>query len=686
VEERLSSGEYQEALRDLDQLEEILLDPVLQRVPIIASRRNAELFLIDSLGTFIEMQAAAGEQQSTDSIIETANTLSSSQGIISRGDGLYTDEDLTSAAARYREAIRILPAVSRAVNRIDEIEQTALDVLILEDLELGGELLTRGLENAALAEYRNAALTGAATVLSRQAVESLSSTAAKIRSDEATGANEVIAALQDQLENAASTIAAREATIRNRDSELSRARETTLLRSNDIARLEETLTRRESTIDTLTSNLEGEESRADSNESALQSERSRHAETTGSLSNAGEEIVELRSEIAQREQRILTVQESLRLATNSLRQANDDAAGLRTDLSEAEANLGRALSDLESSRARSEAISSDASDAASEAAARELALGGRITHLEAALIGSQGQVASLQEAAVTLRSDLTAADAVVAEGEKHVGSLLGELDKLQASVASLRSENASLSTQANAFAARASELEAAAAAISVLDETDLIERYVEFQVENETILDGLAVNRFELASADFAEFLRSVGDRAFPDISSIRSRILVGLLTARGATAAESGGRSALNEVLRYVEQISLGESAPLSARLAFEALATKDLLYRRVFDSLNELGGITSGPAGKVLRLIRQVIVFSEGVVEIAIDEGLEPEESASVLIRRIDRDGEETPVAQGVLQSVDGDTGLVEIRLYLDPTPPGAGDRAYAETTITP
>ena len=100
---------------------------------------------------------------------------------------------------------------------------------------------------------------------------------------------------------------------------------------------------------------------------------------------------------------------------------------------------------------------------------------------------------------MTLRSDLTAADAVVTEGEKHVGSLWGELDKLQASVASLRSENASLSTQANPFAARASELEAATAAISVPDETDLIERYVEFHVENETILDGLAVNRFELA-------------------------------------------------------------------------------------------------------------------------------------------------------------------------------------------
>ena len=54
-------------------------------------------------------------------------------------------------------------------------------------------------------------------------------------------------------------------------------------------------------------------------------------------------------------------------------------------------------------------------------------------------------------------------------------------------------------------------------------------------------------------------------------------------------------------------------------------------------------------------------------------------------MLIRRVDRDGEETPVAQGILQSVDGDSGLVEIRLYLDPTPPGAGDRAYAETMFT-
>ena len=116
VEERMAAGEYSIAKQDLDNLERILLDPALQEVPIIAQRRSTELFVIDSLVTYLEMQVAAGEQQATESIIETATLLSSVRGIISRADESYSAGDNESALSRYREALRLLPNVNLAVS------------------------------------------------------------------------------------------------------------------------------------------------------------------------------------------------------------------------------------------------------------------------------------------------------------------------------------------------------------------------------------------------------------------------------------------------------------------------------------------------------------------------------------------------------------------------------------------
>ena len=747
VEERIAAGEYRVAKQDLDNLERILLDPALQQVPIIAQRRSTELFVIDSLGTYLEMQAAAGEQQATDSILDAANSLSSARGIIARADELYSAGDSDSAISRYREALRLLPNVNLAVSKIEEIERARLDALITEGLVAAGEYLAAGDIESALEAYQGAALSGDVTSISRQATVALSTTGAEIRSNESEAYEATIDSLRTDLQSVRTELTASAANLRStrstlrasesRVSELERdvllleqttaslttdlgvARGETARRGDEIVSLEDTIVEKEDLIDSLSGSLEAEAEKINSLQAEIIEQNGRVAELVESLASNEGRVATLQS-------RLETANEALSASSNELDSAKLTLEDMRSELDstkialaeiEAEAMADREalLQAIAEAEAIAKAAEGDAAAAAAEIAAAEAAIvaadsaaqtladakanveaeaalaaelaDAKISLLEESLEESAEQEAVLQGQIGALLGQISDASNRLDENATEIVDLIGEIENLEERVDTLGAENVLVSTRANELLGSVNELETMLAEAlippdSVLEERELVDQFEAFKVKSDELLGGSAINRFELASAEFASFLSDAGDQAFPGIAQLRSRILVGLIAALDATAFEAGGRTALNEVLRYVNFLGAGDAGSLASRLAFESLAEKDLLYRRVFAKLDELSGVED-LSDNVLTLVGSVTGFIDGIVEFDLDQGLVPNLDGSVILRRIDSDGNENPVAQGVVESIDENSsrGRADIRLYLDPIPPIDGDLVYAE-----
>lgn len=639
LEDRLSAGDFAAAQEDLDRLESILLDPKLDNVPFISDRRETELFIINALGTLVELQASAERQGATESIIENAEQLAAARGLVSRGDALFADGETVQAAARYRDAIRLLPALSRASEQIETIEQADLDSQIARLLEDGASLLDSGSTEEAIARFAEAAALGSRGSLAKQAAASLDSVHRALAEQAADSYESRIASLEttrdrlrateayleDSLESSERLIANLRQTVADRDrrvatlenqsrqlrADLAEAeRESAELgisfaeATERVASLESVLTARDGEIADLKSRFETEAERANGLARDLEREKALTAE--------------LRSESDQLSTSIEALRRSLDTANRELSQAGSTVSRLESDLSTAKAD---------------------------------------VASLEAALAEARSKASSAAERSEELSSELEIARSTLRDTSEELEAARGEVDVVKRQAIESAQE----------FEARTSELETA-----IADATDQ-ERVLQDQIASLLSRLSRANRTIESEATRIATLEESIDALR----ESIDTADLDQISESELEAATESGRRTALNEVLRYLDFVGSNGEAGIASRIAFDALSSKDLLYRRVFTEIDAALGSASET-----DLEQSGIVDSFDGREVVVSSDIELSGSirgANMVVKRRQADGTERSIAKGVVTAISEESFRAEVRLYFDTELPALGDLVY-------
>ncbi len=835
VERQLASDEFEAAEEALANLRQILLDPTVDQLPVVSRRREADLFVIDALERLVEMQAAADQEKTRESIIQTANLLTAARGLVTRGDELTSIGEMSKALSEYRDAIDMVPSMKHARSEIERIELELLQERTADALEEAAGYLEED-PSRAIEAYRQAALGGAATNMEKQAINSLFDTMQRIHSREVSALESTVAEREDEIDRLQSRLSASQRDVRNANSRI-RTLESELARANrSIAEMEksaiksdariETLSamvdERDQQIDSLDDQLESKISEAtalmrqvQSMQDALQNQRERAdalqerleekddalASARLETRNANEQIGALEASVEDRRSEAVALMRQVqnlqgvlreeRAEVSSLESQIDDLESQRdeakktateqtaqvitlrrelqaekrrvetaetraseaenrlesvhTELSHAKKRAEDAVARAETAEKRAEAAERKAEEAenraeterqaavaaqeqvkvwrnrAEELQTSQAQLQTAYSELQSKLEKSEEEVAQLRDSSGSsndaLSEELEAIREELVEKSDTIQTLSGELEVLEDRLAETESELAEARSAAEAARSRAeaaeqeqaeAEKETANARAEAEEAMQTVEtlkaeaadaketlvgfetRYKEYKrrIEEELAEDG---SRIREASSRFDSFLRNVAEDIFPNVATLRSAIVQSLVDTEAAVAAESGRKTALNEILRYADLLKAGDTASFVARAAFDALASKDLLYKRVFDRIDELAAddSTGAGSGTLQRLVEIGTVgnFEAGKITIAVGTGADvsPEQGDTVLVKRLTGEGVEKSIAQGLV--IAGGTGEVQadIRLYLDETPPSPGDTVYLETYIS-
>jgi predicted nucleic acid-binding Zn-ribbon protein len=158
VKEDLQEGNYDGALEDLEAIKEYLDDPSVATLPNILQRREIELFVVDSISSLVEGQMHT-TQVDTTSLIASADLLNALKDRVIEGDALFRQGDIAGAEARYREALNLVPEISKVhayfLEKGDESEQVRRQTL-RDFLGRAEAAFGRGEYSAALDNYTKA--------------------------------------------------------------------------------------------------------------------------------------------------------------------------------------------------------------------------------------------------------------------------------------------------------------------------------------------------------------------------------------------------------------------------------------------------------------------------------------------------------------------------------------------------
>jgi hypothetical protein len=115
---------FSEALTSLAGLEQYLFQDSVVALPAVQQRRPVELFIIGSLRKLIENERQL-ERQDTQSLVDSANLLSSFSRIVAEADSRFQAGDISMARELYLSALEKIPAVRSSYQRLREIDRQA---------------------------------------------------------------------------------------------------------------------------------------------------------------------------------------------------------------------------------------------------------------------------------------------------------------------------------------------------------------------------------------------------------------------------------------------------------------------------------------------------------------------------------------------------------------------------------
>ena len=659
IEQKLANGFFDDAKTDLLQLRTMLFDSSIESIPSIASRRKADLFLIDSLEELIESRAALAEAKTTDSIMDAANILTSARGVVKRADEAYGNGQMAEAGRLYVEAIGLPPSLSRAYTNIEEIQDQKQKETLISALADGNSLFDKSDITGAVSVYMQAVVTAAGdnSTLFQQAIDGISQ-ALEYRYNEIIKAKDIsISAISSNLER----------------------REAFLSDTEDRLAGEKNITRN------LTANLDEASSVISQGDTAIE-KLNREAVT---LSDAIEELKAgsktLSDNLTAAETRISSLTEERDELTARSKTLNDNLAAAETRIS----SLTDERDELTAGNQNLTDEKNDLEKAIDEKGWEIVFLLGDISALEIETEDQNEQITNLKS---LVDSGTEENLAMINQNElssKELSALQNQYDSanelLSASLAKgvrleddLERANENILTLSSQVQNQSSPEIAETADIELLK---LRETYSLYKIALESLLESPTEENIRESKQVLSTFFERVNNQAFPGMFSIWQQTDGQLLEFERDLSEEYGQKNALNEVIRYID--SVGSQTGLASQIAFDALARRNLLFKRAFDGISKLA--TEGaPQTQVSELvyIGDVDAFASGKVTIETASDLSVSYDDSILIKRVQSDGEEVSVAQGIVTGREEDTITVDLRLYLDPNPPGSDDKAYLES----
>ncbi|MCK5200216.1 MAG: hypothetical protein KAR21_17790, partial [Spirochaetales bacterium] len=111
---------------NLDNLENFLNNDNVAGLPAILYRRETDIFMIQSLRKLVEVEKGQNELD-TDSLIASANILTTVSGIVEEGNRFYDQGNLEAARESYLTAISRVPALDTGFAKLKSIEEKSLE-------------------------------------------------------------------------------------------------------------------------------------------------------------------------------------------------------------------------------------------------------------------------------------------------------------------------------------------------------------------------------------------------------------------------------------------------------------------------------------------------------------------------------------------------------------------------------
>jgi len=121
IQNDIASGNLESAKSKIEELRGYLDDIELAQLPMMRSRRQVELFIVDSLGELVDREMKDREIN-TASLLESANAVSAAAALVSEGNALIKAGDYPGAREKYLASFEVVPALLDGYNGIQWID------------------------------------------------------------------------------------------------------------------------------------------------------------------------------------------------------------------------------------------------------------------------------------------------------------------------------------------------------------------------------------------------------------------------------------------------------------------------------------------------------------------------------------------------------------------------------------
>ena len=154
----IEAGRFEQALGSLAVIREYLSDPGIAALPGMLERRSIEFFVVDTISGFVRSELSKREVD-TSSLIAAANVVGELKNRVLQADSLYSQGQVDRAESLYREALAMIPEVSRThqyfLTRAREAEAARV-VQLREHLRRAERSFAGGDYEATLGHYTRA--------------------------------------------------------------------------------------------------------------------------------------------------------------------------------------------------------------------------------------------------------------------------------------------------------------------------------------------------------------------------------------------------------------------------------------------------------------------------------------------------------------------------------------------------
>ena len=144
IRDAIASQEYSEAQRLIEQVRTYLEQPAVLALPAVQERRDAELFVLESLSRLVTPQASAETEDPGDGIVERAERYDTVVSLIDRAEQARSRGNQQEAVTTFREALSEIPGGldghESVLSRAEEEWQATEQVLTERITELNSEV------------------------------------------------------------------------------------------------------------------------------------------------------------------------------------------------------------------------------------------------------------------------------------------------------------------------------------------------------------------------------------------------------------------------------------------------------------------------------------------------------------------------------------------------------------------